>query len=389
MSKSKECVNFRDLSVADMGRMAASFEKRVNEAQLANKPTKEMVKKALRGQGSGHCPVRLKRLSLDLILRYNDALADLFCQYPDDLLGIIPYDMFIGYQSEGKPDRINPIQAMMQDSQWTDEWGTRWAHAKGGVGATTVGYPLADWSVLDDYLKNMPDPRAAGRLDSAVAVLREHGHTKYCMGVVNFTLWERMNSLRGMENSFMDFYTDEANVMRVMDAVEEYVLELIRYWGELGADAIFLTDDWGSQNSLMISPEMWRKFFKKRYERIFGEVHRLGMDVMLHSCGNVMDLVGDLIDVGLDVLDPLQPGAMDLEKLAREYGGKIGFCGAVDIQKLLPYGTPGQVKDEIRRLIDLLGRSWGGRFIVSPANMMGPDMPLENLQALFEVCHER
>ena len=101
----------------------------------------------------------------------------------------------------------------------------------------------------------------------------------------------------------------------------DYVLELIRQWGELGVDAVFLTDDWGSQTALMISPDMWRSFFKPHYRRLFAEVHRWHMDVVFHSCGNVLDLVEDLIEVGIDVLDPVQPGAMDQEELVRRFRG--------------------------------------------------------------------
>lgn len=382
--------DFRNLSLEEMETIATNFEHRVNEAQLSSPPKKDMVKKALKGQGNGHCPVRLKRLSLDMILRYGDALADLFCQYPDDLLGIMPHDMFVGHQPASKTDRVNVIEAMMHDAQWTDEWGTSWAHVLGGVGAATVEYPLKDWSHLDDYIHNrMPDPRAPGRLDSAVSILKQHGASKYCFGVINLSLWERMNCIRGMEHCFLDFYENESHMQRLAEALTDYVLELVCYWSELKVDAVFLTDDWGSQNSLMISLAMWRKFFKKHYQKIFDETHRLGMDVMLHSCGNVMGIIPDLIDIGLDVIDPLQPGAMDLEVVAREFSGKIGFCGAVDIQDLLIKGTAVQVKDEVHRIIDLLGKPSGNAFIVAPANMMPPDIPFYNLQALFEACHNQ
>lgn len=382
--------DFRSLSLNEMEKMVGRFEKRVNDAQLENPAQKESVKKALKGQGSGHCPVRLKRLSLDLILRYGDALADLFCRYPDDVIGIMPYDIFVGYQLPNKANPVNVIAAMMQDSHWTDEWGTGWAHARGGVGATTIEHPLKDWSQLDDYLRHqMPDPRQPGRLDSAASVLEQHGSSKYCFGVIHLSLWERMNCIRGMEQCFLDFYEHESQMHRLAEALTDYLLELIRCWSELGADAVFLTDDWGSQNALMISLNMWRTFFKKHYQVIFDETHRLGMDVILHSCGNVMDIIPDLIDLGLDVLDPLQPGAMDLEKVAREFGGKIGFCGAVDIQNLLVQGTTDQVADELRRIIDMLGKPFGNAFMVSPANMMTPDIPFENLQVLFEICHHQ
>lgn len=381
--------NFRDLPVPEMEARIAHFEGRVNAAQEKAAPTKDWVRKAIHRQGTGRCPVRLKRLSLDIILRYGDALADLFCAYPDDVVAVIPYDITVGYQLPDKTPRVNPIEVLMKEAEWVDEWGTRWGHAFKGVGATPVEHPLKDWSMLEGYLRTgIPDPKAPGRLDSAAAALALHAPSKYCYGIIHLALFERLHSLRGMENLLMDLYTNEIEVRRLMDVLEAYMLELIRQWAALGADAVFMTDDWGSQTGLMISPELWRRIFKGYYARVFDEIHRLGMDVVFHSCGNVMAVVGDLIDIGLDVLDPVQPGAMDIGLLAREYGGKVAFSGAVDIQDLLCLGTPRQVKDEVRRIVETLGGPYGGSLILGPANVMTPDTPFENLAALFEAAHE-
>ncbi len=187
-----------------------------------------------------------------------------------------------------------------------------------------------------------------------------------------------------MMEVFTDFYAHEREIRRLIDAIAEYTIALIRGWGELRADAVFLTDDWGSQTGLMISPEMWRRFFKPHYATMFAECHRYGMDVIFHSCGNVLGIVGDLIEIGLDVLDPVQPGAMDMEELVRRHGGQVSFCGAVDLQQLLCRGTPQQVRDEVRRIMDLLGRPYGGGYLVSPANVLTPEIPFANLEALFE-----
>ena len=156
--------DYRLLPTAEMEAIVARFEDRVNRAMAAAPPTKDWVKKAVHRQGSGRCPVRIKRLSLDVVLRYGDALADLFCRFPDDVVSIIPYDISIGYQAPDKHPRINPVEVLTRDAQWTDEWGTRWGHAFGGCGATPVDSPLADRAGLDDYLAHsIPNPRAHGR----------------------------------------------------------------------------------------------------------------------------------------------------------------------------------------------------------------------------------
>ncbi|MBI2842622.1 MAG: hypothetical protein HYX78_04405 [Armatimonadetes bacterium] len=235
----------------------------------------------------------------------------------------------------------------------------------------------------------MPDPRGPGRLESAARQIGMHGATKYCYGVNVLGIFEILRSLRGMENLFMDFHTNEPEVRKLMDAICDFLLEVIRYWAEIGADGMFLGDDWGMQTGLMINPRMWQEIFKPYYRKLFGEIHRLGMDIVFHSCGNVMQIVEDLIEVGVDVLDPIQPMAMNFERLAREYGGRVSFSGGIDLQNLMVFGKPQEVKDEVRRLTEMLGRPFGNGFIIGPANAMTPDIPLDNLMAMFEACHEK
>jgi uroporphyrinogen decarboxylase len=380
----------RRLKQEEKEEIVRRFNERVDTSLQAAGPTKEWVKKALSRRGASRCPVRLRRLSVDIILRYGDPLADLFCAFPDDVAFVQAYDIFVGYQSPDKTDRINPIQAMTEDCRWTDEWGTQWQHAPGGVGASTVSNPLQDWSQLDEYLaRHLPDPHAPGRLDGVRPALAQHGQRKYFGGMAHMALFERFHCLRGMERAFADFFLYPREVDRLLGALTDYFLELIGAWGQLShLDGLFITDDWGTQLSLMISPRMWRQFFAARYRRLCEEAHRLGMQVIFHSCGNVTAIIGDLIDAGVDVLDPIQPETMDLAQVARDYGGKVAFCGGISDQKLAVL-TPGQVRDHVRRSIDTLGKNCGNAYLAAPSNVLLPEVPLENLQALFEACHHQ
>jgi uroporphyrinogen decarboxylase len=381
--------DYRTLPLSEMQAIVSRFEERVNVAQLANPVTKESVKKAISRAGAQRCPVRLNRLSMDVIIRYGDALADLFCLFPDDLVLVQAYEFTIGYQTPNQKDHISSLQALMQAGEWTDEWGTRWGHAFGGVGATPVQTPIRDWSQLDDYLANrMPDPHASGRLDSALRALAIHGETKYCVGAIHMALFERLHALRGMENVLADLCTFETEICRLCEALTHYLIELIREWGKTNVSAIYLTDDWGSQTGIMISPKMWRRYFKVHYRRIFEEIHRFGKGVFFHSCGNIMDIIPDLIDLGVDVVDPIQPGAMDLNEVARKFGGRTSFSGGIDAQRL-ENCTAEEVKHMVRGAIATLGRPFGNGYVVSPANLVVPSVPFENLQALFEACHEQ
>ncbi|MCL4504806.1 MAG: hypothetical protein M1434_04430 [Chloroflexi bacterium] len=387
VSQNDATFDFRRLPLAEMEETVARFEERIYAAQRNHPPTKQWVRDAIHRKGAPRCPTRLRRLSYDIIVRYGDALADLFCEFPDDVIALAPYDISIGYQPPEQDPRLSTVQALMQAMQWTDEWGTQWAHAYGGVGASQVGFPLQEWSQLDEYLAHIPDPAAPGRFDAARPLLAVHGATKYIFGYIHLSLFERLHSLRGMQNVFTDFYTNEADVRRLLDTLCGYLLGMIRGWAKAGADAVFMTDDWGTQQALMISPSMWREFFKAYYKTAVDEAHRLGLDVVFHSCGNVTAIVNDLIDIGVDALDPVQPGAMDALEVAQRFGGRIAFCGAIDDQHLLDT-TPRVIKDAVRRAMDTLGRRFGNALVIGPANILTPEAPLENLRALFEVCHE-
>jgi uroporphyrinogen decarboxylase len=377
--------NLALMPLSNIAARLARFEERVDAAQRSNPPTKQWVRDALRGKGASRCPVRLKRTSLDLIVQHGDLLADLFTEFPDDAIGAIPYEICIGHQPPGKKERVDPIAALTRSMEWTDEWGVRWGHTAGGVGATPVGYPLRDWTQLDEYLvAGIPDPCSPGRLDPVRPLFESHSQTKYVFGIVHLALFERLHALRGMDATFIDLVDRRAEVERLLDALQAYLLELIGYWAAIGADAVFLTDDFGSQNAIMMSPRMWREVFKPRYRALVAATHDAGMDFILHSCGCVTAILEDLAEIGVDVLDPIQPGAMDIDEVAAIAGGAMAFSGGIDVQHLLADGSPAEVKDGIRRLVARLARPFGNRLLLCPANVMTPEVPPANLRAMFE-----
>ena len=364
------------------------FGEQVDAAQRAAVPSKPWVRSAVRRAGAPRCPVRLRRLSYDVILRHGDALADLFVAYPDDVVHVAPYDMFVGYWPPGSVEPPDPVRLLTEDTTWVDEWGTGWQHAVGGSGASPTSTPIGSWGDLPHFMASrMPDPWAPGRFDAALKVVAAFGPTHYLAGTTHQAIWERYAQLRGVENAFEDLLSGDVESGRLLDELVEYQVGLIERWASLGdVDAVFLTDDWGSQRSLLIAPETWRRVFAPRYRRLFTAAHDRDLDVIFHSCGNVAAILGDLVDLGVDVIDPLQSEALDLAWVAREFGGRVAFAGGLP-EQTLPTLTPAQVRDAVHQLVDLLGAPFDNALILAPSNSLLADVPLANLEALFEACH--
>lgn len=265
----------------------------------------------------------------------------------------------------------------------TDMWGVVWA---GGipagrewepeVQAYAVAHPLEDLTRLDDF--RFPDPNApdimAGLIDG---VNRDES---LVIGALPFLLFERAYMLTGMENLFMYMVTEPALVRELFRRIADFQIRIIERYAKAGVEAIRATDDYGAQNALMMSPAMWRDLIKSELARIFKAIREAGMIGMLHSCGRIMDIVPDLIELGVDVLDPIQSLSNDLAFLKREYGDRLSFMGGVDTQYLLTLGTPAEIDATVRERIRVLGP--GGGYIVGPDNRI--PIPEENYRAYVD-----
>lgn len=151
-------------------------------------------------------------------------------------------------------------------------------------------------------------------------------------------------------------------------------------------DGVLLGSDWGSQQDLLMSPTTWEQMIRPGEQKEYDLIHSYGKDVWVHSCGNIERLIPSLIEMKLDVLNPIQPEAMDIAKLKRDFGEQLTFWGGVSTQQTLPFGTPDEVKAEARRVRSLM--STDGGYIFAPAQSVQDDVPFENLLALLEVARE-
>ncbi|MFH1741967.1 MAG: uroporphyrinogen decarboxylase family protein [bacterium] len=200
-----------------------------------------------------------------------------------------------------------------------------------------------------------------------------------------------MMYLRGFEQSYIDLVENPAIADAILDNIRNYFLEYNRRVFEHAAphvDIFMMGDDFGTQNGPIIPLDLWRRFFKPGFKAYIDLAHEYGLTVMHHTCGSVRDLIPDFIECGLDILQSLQPKAagMDLSDLKREFGRDLCFHGGVDIQELLPRGNPESIRREVKRLMN--AGSPGGGFIISTAHNILPDVPLDNVLALYEAYGE-
>jgi uroporphyrinogen decarboxylase len=185
-----------------------------------------------------------------------------------------------------------------------------------------------------------------------------------------------------MADLMVDMMEAPEFVDELLDAITDYNCGVLEEVLNYDIDCVRLGDDWGQQHGLIFGGRLWRRFIKPRLARTYGMVKRAGKAVMIHSCGRVQELFPELIELGLDIFNPFQPEAMNPYEMKKQFGGDLTFFGGMSVQTLLPFGTPQQIRDETRRLMDEVGR--GGGFIIAPSHDMPGDIPIENMVAFIE-----
>lgn len=263
-----------------------------------------------------------------------------------------------------------------------NEWGFSWRTLNDTMGQPHHR-PLADWGRIEAYIP--PDPRAPGRLHEAQQLVanKPDKFLKFGLGISGFNL---ATFLRGFESLLSDLCLAPHRAERVLDMVFAFENALIEQLAGIPVDAVAFGDDWGTQQGLMIAPGLWREVFKPRYAAQFAQVHRLGKKVWFHTCGNVYAILGDLVEIGVDVLELLQPDLLGVERLATEFGGHVCFCCSVDHQRRAISGTRDEIRAYARYLQDSLGRSGGG-FIAYVEDYSSLGMSEQNYQWIREAFH--
>jgi len=284
---------------------------------------------------------------------------------------------------------IGPCTSYYSDpaEEYTDEWGIGWKwfrNAAGGSYTEMVRHPLAD--IIDPSQFSLPDFTREDRYAGACRLVADYGKEYGIMGGCACTLFELAWYLRGMEQVMADMISNKDFMHAYLDRLMKWIDDAGTRMVGLGVDVIWIGDDFGMQDRMLISPKLFREFFKPRYAHLFAKWKAINPNVKIafHSDGEIYAIIPDLIEVGLDILNPVQPKSMDPARLKKEYGKHLTFWGTVDIQEVLPFGTPQQVADEVRLRLDTAGR--GGGLIISPAHNIQPEVPIENILAFYETA---
>jgi hypothetical protein len=267
----------------------------------------------------------------------------------------LPYDLPEPYGSDFYWVGMSPSPDDRPRSG-TDEWGAVWKN----LGQTNLGevkdYPLKQWEDFPSLsIPDIQDPRRWTNLEN----LREKAGDKFILGN-GISIYERVHFIRGLENTWMDIYDHPLELEKLIDVLVEMNLVAIERYAAAGADGLIFCDDWGLQNRLMIAPKAWRSIWKPRYARIFQAARAHGMLNFLHSCGYIVDILDDLIEIGLDAIHMDQQQNMGLELLGARFGGRLTFFAPVDIQNAMVYGTPDDIRAYCHAMDHLLGRAQGG-----------------------------
>lgn len=348
---------------------------------------RDRVAMALGHEAPDRCPMQIS-FTPEFAARYRAAagLASKAGHNPHG--GGNPYDLEMGLGEDMLISSVGWANSYYSGEAYTDEWGIGWSSAEYttpfGRGRYTeiAGHPLASDAAIASY--RGPDPERPELYRDAAELLARHGSEYWIVGATVTTIFETAWALRGLEALLMDMVAEPELADAVLDIPFNYHLAAAKRLAGMGVDMLWTGDDVGAQGAMLMSPETWRRFLKPRMARFIAEVRAIKPDIKIayHSDGNIEPIIPELIEIGIDVLNPIQPASMDPASIKRRYGDRLCFWGTMDEQRTLPFGSPEEVRAEVRSRIATVGR--GGGLIIGPTHHVQLDTPLENFEAMVD-----
>ena len=311
-------------------------------------------------------------------MHHREGLEDLCLRHPR---------IFPGFKKGGVDfDQKRMWNPLYELGRHKDCWGTIWNNIERGFDSQVEVAPLTEWAAFPEWKKKLPDPMKDDQfgprpswdeVKKGMAAAKARGDLTWGGGLPHGFFFMRLYYLRGFENLMVDFATDDPRIHELIAIIQKYSVAVVRKYLELGVELMGFGEDLGMQTALPVSPEMWREFVKPTYEAVLGPCRDRGVPVHLHSDGHILEIIPDLIEVGVRVLNPQirANGLAGLQQMAR---GKVALSQDLDRQ-LFPFATPDQIEAHIEEVFRGLYLKKGGLMLQAEC---GPDVPLANIEAI-------
>lgn len=305
------------------------------------------------------------------LIKYGERLIEIFKRYPHDF-----------GPSEFNIPKPEELPADYRAGVHRDSWGTVWSSTVDGIHGQVADYPI---KTVEDY-STYEFPKLPPDLEKYKSGLKRHVEDLKDKGffvILGFdpgNFFERLQWLRGFRNLIVDLIKSHRELEMFADRLLGYCLNSLEIVLEAKPDAVSFADDWGAQDRLMISPSLWRRFFRPRYKEMFKLAHDHNAYVYFHSDGYIVDIIPDLIEIGVDVLNP-QLSCHNLKQLAEIVKDKICISSDIDRQYVLPRGSPEEVETYVKMVVEFFGYENNGGLI--GRGEVNIDVPLENVEAMY------
>lgn len=315
---------------------------------------------------------------------------------PDDYFGIdirflglgLPPELQRG-ETQRRREAFSPYHAHLPEGATLSEWGT--AHLPGTFHHFQRYVPsMRSFTALAQFeAYPYPDLAAPERVPPAAAAIRRfHERGLAVGGALATTIFEVAWQMRGMEELFLDFALRPELAAYLLNRITAIRCDQARLLAEAGVDILVLGDDVSMQTGMLMSPATWRRWFKGRLASVIAAAQAVnpGLPIFYHSDGNPEAIIPELIEIGVTILNPVQPECMDPALVKERYGDRLAIWGTIGTQTTMPFGTPEEVRAEVKHRIDTVGRDGG--LVLGPTHSLEPDVPWENIVALYEAIEE-
>ena len=270
-----------------------------------------------------------------------------------------------------------------EGESFVDDFGITWLRQ--GYYNMVTRHPLASADRDGIRTHAFPDAARPERYSDIDLLVSRYGHDHFIGADVSGSIFEPAYHLRGMERVLVELTMQTAEAEALLDRTMHFTIDVALECLKRGVDWIWLGDDVGTQGGMMMSPTTWRAVLKPRLRDIIDRIRDAAPEMLIayHSCGSIRPIIGDLVEIGVDVLNPLQPKARDMDNAAikREFGAELSFMCGLDTQEFLQSASPSQVREETLRILEVMGQ--GGGFIFAGSHTIQPDVPMENIETML------